>query len=341
MKKVYLYSVAMLSLITLSGCGTSTSSNITKQEQSTKVKEDWISKAESEIEHENFNKAKEDLEQAKKEKKLSSKATAMIDQIEAYQAAKDDFYKNQYDKAIQSIDKGAKIKEGSDKMNPYFDQLSKEIQDKKDDKRASDNNQKGVGKEDKAKQSGSLYTAKGLNASQKEVINHEMQRWCANQAAKGGMKIIEAAIFPPGTWMTGKSYAYASTVDGPVMLIEGSRPGMECYMPISGQINAVGGALFYVPDPNGEVVGPNNYQPDGLAKMGSRIHYYLWADNGKVYELIDKITGHGEGQDLYNASEWSQGGDTIHRQQNGQYIVSEDHAAQVEYQKLLKNAEED
>lgn len=336
MKKRWLYSTAILSLLAVGGCGKSNlPSNSTKSEQSTKTKEDWISKAQTEIEHENFNKAKEDLTEAEKDKGSNNKAKAMLSQIEKYQSAKDAFYDEQYDKAKQLIDEGVKVKDGSDKMNTHFDQLSKDIQQKQNEK----HEKKVAGQQkDKATTENGLYTAKGLSDAQKDAINQQMQRWCHNQAAKGGMKIIEAAVFPPGTWMTGKSYAYASTVDGPVMLIEGSRPGLGCYMPTSGNINTVGGALFYFPEPNGEVVGPNNYQPEGLAKMGSDIHYYLWADNGKVYELIDKITGHGEGQDLYNASEWSQGGDTVHRQQNGQYIVSEDAAAQAEYQRLLKEA---
>lgn len=98
--------------------------------------------------------------------------------------------------------------------------------------------------------------------------------------------------------------------------------------------------MFYTPDSDGEAVG--SMGDNAQAKKGSEVHYYLWADNGKVYELTQTVSGKGEGRGDFNVgkrivngkNEYSGINDGINRT----YIVSKDEAAQQEYQDLLKEA---
>lgn len=347
MKKLLLWSTMILGCLTLAGCSDSTSdqSSHQKNEQSESSSKDYMAEATKNIEHKSFYQAKENLELAKKEEKDDTKINATLHQIDNYQKAEDAMSNKKYEDASQYARQVENEKEGLPEMQDYAVALGKEISDKqKSEKKEEPKHQKKTKevshkKEKSAKkvENSSLYTGDHLSNDDKETINKEMESWCKSQAAKGGMSIMSGTFFPHGAWSSEETKVTASTPDGKILLFDGQGvPNNTAWNPTSGDINAVGGALFYVKGTksNGGIVGPNYPTDNEYAKVGTQVDYYLWADNGKVYELKETVTRDGgEGCGYYNVNISDS---SMNHNDAPTYQISEDKAAIEMYQSLLK-----
>lgn len=348
MKKTLLWSTAILSMLTLTGCGSSNdnqSENKEKTEQSSHEKSNTnqlMDEAKKAIDKKQFHVAKEKLETIQKENRNDEQVKAMLSQIDNYQKAKDKMSDKKYKEADRLAQKVEEEANGSIQMQDYADELSKEIASKmnprdkkvKNDKEANRQSDKNDKEDSNSSVMSSTINGKNLSDSDKEAIDKAMVAWCKSQAHKGGMDVLGGTFFPHGSWSTEDTRVVAKTPDGDVLLFDGSEDNH--WQPKSGDINAIGGAMFYFPGTksNGTPVGPNYISPDYYAKKGTQVDYYLWADNGKVYELKVNNNKQGVGSGDYNVDYKNM--DVKRREPCPEYIVSEDKAAIAEYQRLLK-----
>lgn len=321
MKKTLLWSIAVLSMLALTGCGSSNDKEATnsseKIEQSSKEKTDTsklMDEAKAVIKDKKFYVAKEKLEAIKKEDSKDEQAIAMLNQVNHYQQAKDKLNDKKYKEA-----------ENSNSSSSNSSESTKE-----------------------------WYTAKNLSNYDKTEINKKMTDWCESQARKGGMTTLNGVHFMSGGWWTKDTKCYIQTPDGQVLVTDMSllsdgpkEDNMSnqpnAYLPKAGNINSLGGAMFFVSGSFGVdtseeekykyAVG-SGIEGDGVAEPGTNVDYYVWADNGKVYELKRKVTGNGEGRRGYNISITNGGAKDNNK--SPEYIVSKDQAAINKYQSLLK-----
>ena len=204
MKKTLLWSTAILSMLTLTGCGSSNdnqSENKEKTEQSSHEKSNTnqlMDEAKKAIDKKQFHVAKEKLEAIQKENRNDEQVKAMLSQIDNYQKAKDKMSDKKYKEADRLAQKVEEEANGSIQMQDYADELSNEITSKmnprdkkvKNDKEANRQSDKNDKEDSNSSVMSSTINGKNLSDSDKEAIDKAMVAWCKSQAHKGGMDVL-------------------------------------------------------------------------------------------------------------------------------------------------------
>lgn len=329
MKKWQESALALLALLSLTSCGTKqeTSTSVTKEEQSSaqQMKDKNVTtlfaQSEKEMKEGNFYQASDTLREVLQKDKNNEKAKITLKQITTYQAAKKAFEQKDYKTAEKKNAELQKMKDGSSIMLSYSQKLAKQL--------------KGVTnkKEKQNATSTDLYIGKNLSTKQRNEINEQMQAWCERQAKKGGMATVKGAFQPYGGWSNPDTKVTFDSVDGPIMMFDGlqepvnsSHDEYSYYQPTAGKINELGGMTFYVPGSAKDEYAVGPYYEKNWGKKNALIDRYIWADNGKIYELKEKFTHKEQGSAFYCM------------RTPVRFQLSEDKAALAYYQQLLAQA---
>lgn len=171
---------------------------------------------------------------------------------------------------------------------------------------------------------------KEFTMEEQQEMNQLFYDWAVERAKIGGMAVTQM-YFSHGA--AGRGDWYAMTLDGEVQTQNQDNPGFDYF-----DIHAIGGVAFYTPasgDFGADADAPFPSTAEGysnLAVPDTNIHKYMLADNGVVYELIDKreqmsfSAGFGEYDDEGTYGEWPPG---------RVFEISGDQDAQQEWQRIL------
>lgn len=174
-----------------------------------------------------------------------------------------------------------------------------------------------------------VSTVRQFSNQEQEAMVDEFYNWAAPRAETANMAITKlyfnhgAAGF--GDW-------YADTPDGEVQTQDNKKPGFDEF-----KIHSIGGIVFYTREDGqtgakelDSTVTAYGYSKD--AQPGTKLHKYMLADNGTVYELIlpyeraSFSTGFGEYDDNGKRGEF---------EPTFKFEISQDEAAQSKWKEIL------
>lgn len=193
---------------------------------------------------------------------------------------------------------------------------------------------KKAAKKAKAKQAANAKTTNNAtNTAQKVSYLSDSQinqftQWASNQAVKGGMA-LSTLYFIHGA--AGRGDWYADTVNGQMQVQNNDRPGPGAF-----SLHALAGVVFFYS--NNGITGHDTEMDEfgtgesyAHVSMSRPVHKYVLADDGQVYEWISQTGGSGGSGFAELEDDGSEGQSTP----EGTWIVSNDTAAQQEYQRII------
>ncbi|WP_414044920.1 hypothetical protein ACMGE5_00390 [Macrococcus equi] len=164
---------------------------------------------------------------------------------------------------------------------------------------------------------------------EQDAMIDEFYNWAAPRARTANMALSKT-YFSHGA--AGRGDWYADTPDGEVQTQDNNNPGFHGF-----NIHSLGGVVFYTRKDGqtgdkdlDETVTAYGYREE--MKPDTKIHKYMLADNGTVYELIVPYedatfsVGFGEYDDNGKRGEYAPG---------QTFIVSQDQAAQMKWKEIL------
>lgn len=318
MKKGIIQGAVLLSLLTLAGCGansteeTKSSSEVSSKTESSKESNVSMETVEEKINNEDWNQALQQLEEL--ENQGDKKAKGYIAEIKEFQKVKDLYRKGKYAEAKKAL---GKLKATLPALKDQKDQLSDKISEKLAQEQEKTNTEKATTQN---KNQSKTITPKSYSMGQMEAMNAQFLNWAIPRAQTAKMAVTDAYNVHGAV---SADDLYINTPDGKVLIQGNYNPNVYVGEAVAGLIfcHAKDGVTGELPLGGCTATTFENVEMDEMANK------YILASNGVVYELkgpADEIVGIGG---------FNQGSYTTSL--SGNWIVSEDAAAQQEAQNIL------
>lgn len=318
MKKGIIQGAVLLSLLTLAGCGansteeTKSSSEVSSKTESSKESNVSMETVEEKINNEDWNQALQQLEEL--ENQGDKKAKGYIAEIKEFQKVKDLYRKGKYAEAKKAL---GKLKATLPALKDQKDQLSDKISEKLAQEQEKTNTEKAPTQN---KNQSKTITPKSYSMGQMEAMNAQFLNWAIPRAQTAKMAVTDAYNVHGAV---SADDLYINTPDGKVLIQGHYNPNIYVGEAVAGLIfcHAKDGVTGELPLGGCTATTFENVEMDEMANK------YILASNGVVYELK------GPASEIVGVGGVNQGSNTTSL--SGNWIVSEDAAAQQEAQNIL------
>lgn len=321
MKKGIIQGAVLLSLLTLAGCGansteeTKSSSEVSSKTESSKESNISMETIEEKINNEDWNQALQQLEEL--ENQGDKKAKGYIAEIKEFQKVKDLYRKGKYAEAKKAL---GKLKASLPALKDQKDQLSDKISEKlaqEQEKQEKTNTEKVTAQNKNQTKS---ITPKSYSMGQMEAMNAQFLNWAIPRARTAKMAVTDAYNVHGAV---SADDLYINTPDGKVLIQGNYNPNVYVGEAVAGLIfcHAKDGVTGELPLGGCTATTFENVEMDEMANK------YILASNGVVYELK------GPASEIVGVGGVNQGSNTTSL--SGNWIISEDAAAQQEAQNIL------
>lgn len=318
MKKGIIQGAVLLSLLTLAGCGansteeTKSSSEVSSKTESSKESNVSMETVEEKINNEDWNQALQQLEEL--ENQGDKKAKGYIAEIKEFQKVKDLYRKGKYAEAKKAL---GKLKATLPALKDQKDQLSDKISEKLAQEQEKTNTEKATTQN---KNQSKTITPKSYSMGQMEAMNAQFLNWAIPRAQTAKMAVTDAYNVHGAV---SADDLYINTPDGKVLIQGNYNPNVYVGEAVAGLIfcHAKDGVTGELPLGGCTATTFENVEMDEMANK------YILASNGVVYELK------GPASEIVGVGGVNQGSNTTSL--SGNWIVSEDAAAQQEAQNIL------
>lgn len=318
MKKGIIQGAVLLSLLTLAGCGansteeTKSSSEVSSKTESSKESNVSMETVEEKINNEDWNQALQQLEEL--ENQGDKKAKGYIAEIKEFQKVKDLYRKGKYAEAKKAL---GKLKATLPALKDQKDQLSDKISEKLAQEQEKTNTEKATTQN---KNQSKTITPKSYSMGQMEAMNAQFLNWAIPRAKTAKMAVTDAYNVHGAI---SADDLYINTPDGKVLIQGNYNPNVYVGEAVAGLIfcHAKDGVTGELPLGGCTATTFENVEMDEMANK------YILASNGVVYELK------GPASEIVGVGGVNQGSNTTSL--SGNWIVSEDAAAQQEAQNIL------
>lgn len=318
MKKGIIQGAVLLSLLTLAGCGansteeTKSSSEVSSKTESSKESNVSMETIEEKINNEDWNQALQQLEEL--ENQGDKKAKGYIAEIKEFQKVKDLYRKGKYAEAKKAL---GKLKASLPALKDQKDQLSDKISEKLAQEQEKTNTEKVTAQNKNQTKS---ITPKSYSMGQMEAMNAQFLNWAIPRARTAKMAVTDAYNVHGAV---SADDLYINTPDGKVLIQGNYNPNVYVGEAVAGLIfcHAKDGVTGELPLGGCTATTFENVEMDEMANK------YILASNGVVYELK------GPASEIVGVGGVNQGSSTTSL--SGNWIISEDAAAQQEAQNIL------